>query len=80
MSGAIPRQTRKHVVPSSKIRQPFQATNVNQKNSISSSTPPHQRLDTSYTGRMGKNIDGKLRPENDVHGIGKQKYHSKLTM
>ena len=76
MSGAIPRQERKHVAHSSRTKKSTQENNVNPKNVNPALSPPELNLYSSFTSSMnkaGRNDYSQevIRSMNNAHSIGK---------
>ena len=67
MSGAIPRRTRKDVLPSTIAKKSLLIQNVNLKNWNPSTTSPDEKLNASFAKSLSK-IGA--RPLNDTHIIG----------
>ena len=68
MSGAIPRRTRKDVLPSTIPKKSLQTRNVNSKNWNPSTTSPDEKLNASIAKSLSKTG---ARTINDAHIIGK---------
>ena len=70
MSGAIPRRTRKDVLPSTRAKKSLLIQNVNLKNWNPSTTSPDEKLNASFAKSLSKTG---ARPLNDTHIIGMRK-------
>ena len=70
MSGAIPRRTRKDVLPSTIPKKSLQIRNVNLKNWDPSRTSPDEKLNASFSKSLSKTGAPTV---NDTHSIGKMK-------
>ena len=70
MSGAIPRRTRKDVLPSTIAKKSLQIKNVNSKNWNPSSKSPDEKSNAPFAKTLSKTGIGTV---NDAHIIGKIK-------
>ena len=76
MSGAIPRQERKHVAHSSRTKKSTQENNVNPKNVNPALSPPELNLNSSLTSSLSKEDRNEYSQEviksiNIAHSTGK---------